>query len=179
MRKNVNLISKLGDHGTSSLFSGERVSKSSLRIETLGDLDELGAVLGVARCYVQKERIKKELLDLQRKLFVLGSELATTDDTPLSRRVDDAFLEEFEQTVQALQDVTRIKEGFSLSGDSIPAAYLNHARTVARRVERHAVNLFEQKELQNQNILAFLNRLSVYLYIMARFEDPNPTMLKP
>ena len=180
MDKRVNLISKEGDGGISSLYSGERISKSSARLEALGDLDELVGVLGVARAHAQKKRVKEELLDVQRKLFILGSELATTDDKLeiLPSRVDDFFIANFEKQVQALQDDTDVKAGFIIPGNSIPAAYINHARTIARRCERRVVSLFENKETVNGNLLIFLNRLSVYLYLMVRFEDPEPTMAK-
>ena len=180
MNKRVNLISKEGDRGISSLYSGEQISKSSERLEALGDLDELVSVLGVARAHAQKKRIKEELLDVQRKLFIAGSELATTDEKlkTLPSRVDHLFIENFEKQVQRLHDDTALNPGFIIPGNSISAAYINHARAIARRCERRAVRLFENKEISNDNLLIFLNRLSVYLYLMVRFEDPETTMLK-
>lgn len=180
MRPRINLINKSGDNGTSSLFSGERISKSSLRLEALGDLDELVSVLGLARCHVENKKFKKDLLRLQRALFCVGSELATTPKriNLLPYRIDGSFIKNFEGEVKALHDKVSLKEGFVIPGNNLPSAYLHHARTLARRFERRVVSLFERKEIKNKNLLIFLNRLSVYLYLMARCEEPHPAMLK-
>ncbi|OGX24372.1 MAG: ATP:cob(I)alamin adenosyltransferase [Omnitrophica WOR_2 bacterium RIFCSPHIGHO2_01_FULL_48_9] len=176
----INLIDKRGDLGTTSLFSGERISKSSLRPEALGDLDELGSILGLARYHAKKLRIKKELLDLQRELFIVGSELAISPAAPvhLPQCMDQSRLAQFEAKVESLNKAAPIPEGFVISGRSLSAAYLHQARTVARRCERKVVRLFEAKEISNTCLLAFLNRLSVYLFLMAQYEDSKPDVVK-
>ena len=169
----LNLIDKRGDHGTTSLFSGERVSKSSLRTDALGDLDELQSILGLARYYAKKSRIKKEILELQQDLFIAGSEIATSDGQKnlLAQRVDKVWLDRFERKVQALHDITAIPKNFIIPGDILSCAYLHLARAVARRCERKAVKLAEENMLANEHLLAWMNRLSIYLFLMAQFED--------
>ena len=170
----LNLIDRRGDRGTTSLFSGERVSKSSLRPEALGDLDELQSILGIARYFAKKARTKKEILELQQELFLLGSEIATTEkekSSLLSKRLDKTRLEQFEKKVQSLHDATPIPENFVIPGDHLATAYLHHARAVARRCERKIVRLFEIHEIQNEHLLAWINRLSIYLFLMAQFEN--------
>ncbi len=177
----IDLIDKRGDYGTTSLFSGERVSKSSLRPEALGDLDELGSVLGLARYHAKKKRIKTELLDLQRELFVVGSQLATTHHgTPATSHplLDKNWLDQFERKVKNLHEATAIPKGFVISGRDLSAAYLHQARAVARRCERKVVRLFEAEEISNKRLLAFFNRLSVYLFLMAQYEDAKPNLAK-
>lgn len=178
-RQTVNIINKRGDLGKTSLYSADRVSKSSLLIDALGDLDELQSVLGLARFYTKTKKIKLAIYDVQRNLFTIGSELATPASLikTLPRRVDSDFLNRFENIVQKLHDETPVQKGFSIPGKVLSASYINHARTIARRLERKVVKLFEKQEISNKNILAWLNRLSVYLYLMTRFEDKNPDLL--
>ena len=78
MPQKIKITTKTGDKGTTRLFSGETVSKSSARLETYGDVDELVSLLGIARHHVREERLKEEILWLQRELFIVGAELATT-----------------------------------------------------------------------------------------------------
>ena len=180
MHEKINMINKAGDKGQTSLYSGERISKSSLRVDTLGDLDELVCVLGVARYHAQKKRIKKEILDAQRDLFIAGSELATTkaNKNKLPKIIDPQFLNSFEEKVKTLQEDTALRGGFVIPGNSLCASYLHQARTIARRCERKVVGLLEEKEIDNEHLLVYFNRLSVYLYLMAWHEDENPTFLK-
>ncbi len=179
-RSKVNLIVKKGDRGFSSLFSGERISKASLRIDTLGDLDELGAVLGIARFHAKHKNVKDDILELQRDLFVAGSELATTKKMlkSLPKRVDQSFVDEFEARVKRLHAITDIHEGFIIPGNVLSAAYINQARTLTRRCERKIVELFQKKEMTNKELLRWFNRLSVYLFLLARCEEKNPVFVK-
>ncbi len=176
----LNLIDKRGDRGTTSLFSGERVSKSSLRTSALGDLDELQSILGLARYFAKKPRIKKEILELQQDLFIAGSEIATSDAQKdlLAQRVDKVWLGRFERKVQALHDVTQIPKNFVIPGDILPCAYLHLARAVARRCERNVVKLAEEKIIENENLLAWMNRLSIYIFLMAQFEGTKQRIKK-
>ena len=178
--KKIQITTKTGDQGRSRLFSGEQVSKTSLRLDAYGDLDELVCILGIARHYVKKERIKDEILSLQRMLFVVSSELATTAQklNKLPVRIDSDHLKAFEQTVDALYQDTNIPGGFIVPGTTLASGYLDYARAVSRRCERKAVQLFENKELTNELIIVWLNRLSDYLYLMARFEEEVPTLVK-
>lgn len=176
----LNMIDKRGDRGMTSLFSGERVSKASLRTEALGDLDELQSILGLARYHAQKPRIKKEILELQQDLFIVGSEIATSDGQKdlLAQRVDKTWLERFERKVQAMHDVAPIPKSFVIPGDVLSCAYLHLARAVSRRCERKIVRLVEEKVIANEFLMSWANRLSVYFFLMAQFENDKQRVKK-
>ena len=169
INKNSGILRKTGDKGFTDLFSGEKISKASLRLEALGNLDELVAVLGVARANAAQEKIKRQISDIQKDLFIVGSELATNTKklSSLPRRIDNPFLKNFERGVKSLFKNITLPAGFIIPGDSPRTVYLHQARTVARRLERSVVRLYNEKQIQNPNLLTFLNRLSVYLYLMA------------
>lgn len=174
------ITTKTGDKGFSHLFSGEHVPKSHLRLEAFGNIDELVSVLGLARFYAIKPRIKEELLNLQRDLFVVASELATTEEklNKLPKRIDEAFVSQFEERHQSLYDATPIPNDFIIPGESLSSGYLDLARTVCRRAERAIVRLFESKEMTNAHVLVWINRVSDYIYFMARFEEEKPKLVK-
>ncbi len=180
MTKKINITTKLGDNGTSRLFSGEIVSKTSLRLDAYGDLDELVSVLGLARYHTKKKRIKNEIFILQKELFIAGSELATTKEKllKLPSRIDNAKLDEFEIRVKSLFDVTPIPKTFIVPGKVLSSSFLDVARTIARRCERKIVYLIEIKEIENKNLIVYMNRISDYLYLMARFEEGTPELLR-
>ena len=180
MKNKICITTQIGDRGATRLFSGEEVSKNSLRIEAQGDLDELGCVLGIARLHTRKKSVQKDILALQRDLFIIGSELATTalQSSQLPRRVDEDFLSVFEKKRDALHAVTRIPSGFVIAGASVSSAWLDLARAVSRRMERRVVTLFERKEMDNRFLLIWVNRISDYLYLLARFEEGKPILVK-
>ena len=168
-----------GDRGKTSLFSGERVSKSSPRIEAYGDLDELNSVIGaiVASLDGDQQLLKEELQRVQASLLDAGAWLATTPGTASSQ-----FLKPFTQEpVQWLEtaidrmdaSLPELKH-FILPGGHLSASFAHMARTVCRRTERRTVELVRQEEAETEaietmeNILVFLNRLSDYLFVVAR-----------
>ncbi len=170
------ITTKRGDQGESSLFSGERVCKDCPRLDAIGDLDELTSVLGIARHHVKNDKTKDAILWLQRGLFTVGSEFATTSGKlkKLSKRVDQSWVEEIEQRMEALcLEITTLK-GFVVPGGCFSGAHLDHARAIARRCERKAAGLLKSKEINNAFVLVWLNRLSDYLYLMARCEEDKP-----
>ena len=180
LKKKIQISTKLGDQGYSSLFSGEKVLKNSPRLEAYGNLDELVSFLSLARHHVRKSRLKKEILNLQKNLFIVSSELATADVklNQLKQRVDEAMLTNFERTVESLFNVTDIPNGFVIPGTTLASAYLDYARAMSRRCERKIVELFENKHIDNRFLLVWMNRLSEYLYLMARFEEGKPILVK-
>ena len=173
------ITTKRGDAGKSRLFSGEEVSKNSARLDTYGDIDELVAILGLARFHAQKKEVKESLLFIQNAFFPIASELATTKAKlqRLPRRVDEHFLAELEERRERLEPMIKIPDGFVVSGDCLSAAHIDHARTVCRRVERKIVSLFETGDIENKVLLVWLNRLSDYLYLLARHEEEHPRMV--
>ena len=173
------ITTKKGDSGKSRLFSGEEVLKNSARLDAYGDIDELIAILGIARFHAKKEKVKESLLFIQNAFFPVASELATTKAKleRLPRRVDEHFLEELESRRENLEPLIKIPDGFVVPGDCLAAAHIDHARTVCRRVERKIVSLFEAKDIENKILLVWLNRLSDYLYLLARLEEDHPRMV--
>lgn len=171
-RKN-SITTRVGDHGTTFLFSGEEVPKDSLRTDAYGDLDELVSVLGLARVHAAKQETKDAVIALQRDLFIAGSELATSREHigSLAQRIDPAALERFEKRRDDLEGQIEMPKGFILPGGTPGGAYLDHARTIARRLERKAVSLHRAGETSNENLLVWLNRVSDFLWLLARFEE--------
>ena len=178
--KKISITTKTGDRGHTRLFSGEDVSKNSRRLDAYGDLDELVSLLSIARHKLQDQNLKQDILSLQRNLFIVGSELATTDkklDT-LPQRVDSSMLKSLEKEMKALEDSVEIPRGFVIPGNSLGASYLDYARAISRRLERKVAGLLEDKMLKNETLLVWLNRLSDYLYLMARKEEKKFLLVK-
>lgn len=169
-----------GDDGRTDLFSGERVAKNSPRTEAYGDLDELNSILGLARATVEMEGLKPLLEELQQDLFVVGSELATTSGRveTLTHRVNPAFLERLDSHRDRMEAGITMPGGFIVPGGTAAGATLDFARSVARRFERKVVTLAQEGEVTNESLLAWVNRLSDYLWLMARMEEGDRGCLK-
>jgi cob(I)alamin adenosyltransferase len=168
-----------GDHGKTSLFSGERVSKSSLRIEAYGDLDELNSVVGAmaAAMAAGQPSLRDEFRGVQTLLMESGAWLATTPGSGSTRFLKPFTHEPAEMLEKAIdrmnESLPELKH-FILPGGHLAAALAHLARTVCRRTERRVIQLVEQEGSQAgatdtmQHILVFLNRLSDYLFVVAR-----------
>jgi cob(I)alamin adenosyltransferase len=176
------ITTKVGDRGTTFLFSGEEVPKDSARTMAYGDLDELVSALGVARCYAQKDDVREDILAIQRDLFLVGAELATALDHVglLKQRIGELELQRFEAKREALEARVEMPDGFIIPGGSGSrgAAHIDHARAIARRVERRAVTLQRAGLIDNRHLLVWLNRLSDYLWLLARWEEGESLSLR-
>jgi len=174
------ITTKTGDDGTTRLFSGEEVQKDSPRTTAFGDVDELGSLLGVARAHAQHPGISSALVEIQRSLFTVAAELATTEEhvNKLAQRVDDGMLRELDQCREAVEEEIQMPDGFVIPGGTIGAAHIDHARTVARRCERQIVGLIRDGHIQNMNVLILFNRLSDYLWLLARREEGDAVLPK-
>jgi cob(I)alamin adenosyltransferase len=170
----MSIVTKQGDKRQTRLLSGEQVSKSHPRIAASGELDELLSFLGVARasvaCGAQCIPIVEELAELQRELLRLGAELSCTDPTTCSwvQPVSSAEISRIETRIAQLESQVRLPREFVLPGGSVPSAHLDVARAAARRLERTAVALAEQGHFSNDRALIYLNRISDYLFLLAR-----------
>lgn len=171
----MSITTKRGDAGETSLFSGERVPKYAARLEAVGDLDELVSALGVARCWVEGEATRGMLLDLQRRLFLVGSEIATSPEqlALLTRRLDAEAVRELDAARDALEARVNAPRGFILPGEARGAAFLDLARAIARRCERHIARLRADGIFVNDHVLIWMNRLSDYLWLLARSEETS------
>ena len=168
-----------GDRGKTSLFSGERVSKASERIEAYGDLDELNSIIGalVATLHPEHTDLVDELEHIQSELFDISALLATTPDSPSMKQLKNFSWEQFdalEKAIDARQKDLADLKGFILPGGHLTAAWSHIARTVCRRTERHLISLLAeafQGEIPDQyrNAQIYLNRLSDYFFVIARY----------
>ncbi|HET9017170.1 MAG TPA: cob(I)yrinic acid a,c-diamide adenosyltransferase [Thermomicrobiaceae bacterium] len=160
-----------GDEGYTDLLGG-RVSKDAPRPETYGTLDEATSFIGLARALAGSPRTRQILVDVQRDLYLMMAELAFAPEMAQRRyHVTDAHVRRIEAETDRLSAEVALPPQFILPGDTVPGGALDVARTVVRRAERLAVRLARDGELDNAQVLAYLNRLSSLLFILARFED--------
>jgi cob(I)alamin adenosyltransferase len=165
----MSIATKRGDGGQTGLAGGIRVSKSSLRVEAYGTVDELNSALGVARSHCESEDLQDRTKLIQRELFRIGSGLATP---PESRKpqvpAPEEMVEGLTRQVHEIEATEGLLSDWSLPGEHPAGAAYDFARTVCRRAERCVVRLIESGETVNPNTLAYLNRLSDLLWLFAR-----------
>lgn len=168
------IYTKTGDDGTTGLVGGARVAKNDPRMAAIGDVDELNSVLGVAICQLDDAKLLKSLQVIQNDLFDLGADLATPADegddfapSEMVLRVTPSQVERLESEIDAVNDGLDPLTSFILPGGSNAAAAIHLARATARRAERTAVSAAQVMAL-NPQALAYLNRLSDYLFVVAR-----------
>ena len=166
----MKVYTKTGDKGDTSLFGGTRVSKGNLRIHSYGTVDELNSYIGLLRDLCTEFSSNKELIRIQDRLFTLGAILATESASakkklPLISPSDITYLEnaidEMESTLEPIKT-------FVLPGGHPTVSYCHIARCVCRRAERLTVELAEEHEIDSL-VIQYLNRLSDYLFVLARF----------
>ncbi len=167
----MKIYTKKGDSGETSLFGGQRVSKSSDRIAAYGTVDELNSILGLTLSYEVHTTTRELLEKVQIQLFVLGADLAT----PPSRevRIDRIGNEEIiflEKAIDQMETELPPLKSFILPGGSQAGATLHIARTVCRRAERISVDCAEEDSI-SEFVVRYLNRLSDFLFVLARYEN--------
>ena len=173
-----------GDAGETSLFGGERVRKSALRVDSYGAVDELNAWIGLARTEIEQPDLDEMLGEIQNGLFDLGGELATRDAEERSKkgkaipRVGDDEVLRMEGWIDRLDQELEPLRNFVLPGGHRGAATLHLARTVARRAERRVVALCEAESVSSAAI-RYLNRLSDLLFVMARAVNRRARVSEP
>lgn len=162
---------RTGDEGYTDLLGG-RVPKYDPRPETYGTIDEATSCVGLARALAASERTKAILVEVQRDLYLMMAELAFTPEMRQSKyHVTAEHVARIERETDALEQEVELPPHFVLPGDSVAGAALDVARAVVRRAERLAVRLAHDGAVANDQVLAYLNRLSSLLFILARFED--------
>ena len=170
------IYTKTGDKGETSLYGGTRVSKAAARVESYGTLDELNALIGLAKSEISDEKVLSQLQKIQFDLFTVGSEAATPTDKMLlangKNRLDlmisekeitelELWMDDFDAELEPLKF-------FILPSGGKAAATVHVCRTVCRRAERAMVFLNETEEVRPE-LIKYLNRLSDYLFILARY----------
>lgn len=174
------IYTRTGDDGTTGLGNGDRRSKSDLRVEAYGTVDEANACIGLARLHTASTHAELDamLARIQNDLFDLGADLATPDDgKPLGYeplRVIAAQVDRIEAEIDALNANLAPLRSFVLPGGSAASAALHLARTVARRAEREMVRLAQQpNEIVNPEAVRYVNRVSDFLFVAARVVNDN------
>lgn len=168
----MKIYTRTGDKGDTGLFGGGRVPKHHPRVEAYGDIDELNAVLGMARAIEMMPRIDEILVPIQRDLFSLGALLATPHPEKVRQqlakaRIDDDRIAELERAIDAGEAELEPLEAFILPGGTPKAAVLHVARTVCRRAERRVIALTSEVEVP-AIVVQYLNRLSDLLFVLSR-----------
>ncbi len=170
----MKIYTKTGDKGETGLFGGERVSKHSTRLDAYGTVDELNSFLGLAILEVNNQEIKSIIKEIQQKLFVVGSDLATPQTEKNQKlkipSTPDEYIDETERLIDKFESQLDELKNFILPGGSKGSALLHICRTIARRAEREIVALKNTEEIGN-NIVIFLNRLSDLFFVLSRFEN--------
>ena len=168
----MSVTTKTGDKGQTSLFTGERVDKDSLRVEVYGTIDEVDAALAMARAFSEKDEVTKRIYGVQ-KLGRLMADFASLGKEPLIIAAD---VKAMEDDITVLEDALPEQNSFIIPGDTKAGAMLDHARTVVRRAERLAIRLAKTEAVAESDRL-FLNRLSDYCYLLMRLEEDVFTSL--
>ncbi|RSD24069.1 cob(I)yrinic acid a,c-diamide adenosyltransferase [Mesobacillus subterraneus] len=168
----MKIYTKTGDKGTTSLIYGTRVSKNDARVEAYGTCDETNSMIGLALSYLNgeyfdgKEEMQAIFHKIQTVLFHVGAELATPAGKEVKWIFEQKDIEDLEKTIDTWDASLPPLTNFILPGGSQVGAALHVARTVARRAERQAVGLGEEV---NPLVLTYLNRLSDFLFVAARY----------
>lgn len=165
----VKIYTKTGDAGTTSLYSGERVSKADPLVDTYGTVDELNSVLGVAASLHEgQDRLAELLAALQRELYALAADLAK--GTPGTERISDDSITNLEGIIDELESQLAPLTEFIMPGGHPVAAHLHQARTVCRRAERLGIAARDAKGIEPV-LLKYMNRLADLLFVMARYAN--------
>ncbi|TFH01003.1 MAG: cob(I)yrinic acid a,c-diamide adenosyltransferase [Calditrichales bacterium] len=171
----MKIYTGFGDKGKTRLYGSEVVEKNHLRVECYGTMDELNSVLGIVLSHCKDKNISAPLQTVQNNLFRLSTELATPADQLDKIQtfiLDQEDIQQIEHEIDIVQNQLVPLQNFILPGGGPLAAFLHLARTVCRRGERHIASL-NQKENINPMILVYCNRLSDYLFVLARLTNKN------
>ncbi|NKI32877.1 cob(I)yrinic acid a,c-diamide adenosyltransferase [Croceivirga thetidis] len=166
----MKIYTKTGDKATTSLFTGTRVPKHHIRIESYGTLDELNSYLGLVRDQEINLHYKSVLEKIQDKLFTVGAILATEpkkDERLKIERIDAVDINLLEEEIDAMNEELPPMTHFVIPGGHTTVSYCHIARTVCRRAERMISYLNENEPIPDA-VLAYINRLSDYLFVLAR-----------
>ncbi|MDC6391154.1 cob(I)yrinic acid a,c-diamide adenosyltransferase [Maribacter sp. PR1] len=172
----MKIYTKTGDKGTTSLFGGTRVPKHHIRIDSYGSVDELNSWIGLIADQVISKNIKKELHAIQKKLFIVGAILATDPKKAILKngqerlniqKISGLDVEFLEQAMDKMDESLPEMTHFILPGGHTTVSYCHIARTVCRRAERKTTILYENEPFE-ETVLTYLNRLSDYLFVLAR-----------
>lgn len=161
------VYTRTGDRGKTSLYTGERVSKDSLRVEAYGSVDEADSVLGQARAFAVHENVKSTIYKLQKDLWMLMADVASVGNEPNIKPED---VTELERLTDSYTESLQPLDHFLVPGETKSESFLNAARSVVRRAERAMWRLNESEPV-NEVDIRYLNRLSDLCFTLGRYES--------
>lgn len=167
-----------GDRGETILRSGLKVWKDDERVEACGTIDELSSIIGVARSMMNKDEVSEILLKIQEHLFLIGAEISSLKDEDQIEEIEEKHLKFLEEHVERYESKLPKLNRFIYPGGTLTASMLHLARAVARRAERRLVSLSRRFKV-NPITMAYLNRLSTLLYILARYLNHRDGVKEP
>jgi len=166
------IYTKTGDKGSTSLIGGVRVPKSHIRIESYGTVDELNSYMGMVRDLANSTLINDWIHEIQDRLFTIGSVLATNPDKEVKMKLPDLHEADvifLEQKIDEMNESLPEMRSFILPGGNLAASTTHVARCVCRRAERICVAMQQDNEVVPELIVQYLNRLSDFLFVLARY----------
>ena len=171
MAKEIKIYTKTGDDGTTGLVGGSRVKKYDLRLESYGTIDELNAAVGVLRSFELEVHINQLILNIQNKLFNIGSRLASDENgeaftANLAIKSED--IAELEKAIDSFEEELPELKNFILPGGDMLVAQCHVARTICRRAERRIVEFAETEKVQPE-LIKYVNRLSDFFFVLSRY----------
>ena len=164
------IYTKTGDKGKTSLFDNKRVYKDDIRVESYGAIDELGSFMGLAKNYVEDDELYGYIEEIQNKLFIVATNLATEDAEKVAHYIVQEDIDYLEKIIDIYMARLDNPTGFIIPGSSKKSAYLHVARTVCRRAERRIITL-SIHSIVDPLLIKYVNRLSDTLYSMARYSE--------
>ncbi len=172
----MRIYTKKGDDGTTGLLYGGRVPKDDVRTEAYGTVDEAVSALGIARAAGLVDRVASIVVRLQREMFIVGAQLATSQENQSKlregiSRVSPEMTDRAESDIDGLVAEHPLPEEFILPGETAASAALDLGRSIIRRAERQAVAMSRSEVLPDDEILRYLNRVSDLLFTLARYEE--------
>lgn len=166
------IYTKTGDQGKTSLIGGTKVPKSHIRIDSYGTVDELNSYIGLISDYITDEAARKMLKEIQDRLFTIGASLACDPEKEPRMRMPDlkeSDVELLEQQIDTMNEILPAMKHFILPGGHVAVSTAHIARCVCRRAERICVEMQEQEQYIEPLVIKYLNRLSDYLFVLARY----------
>ena len=171
-KKTMGELAGGGDDGTTGLLGGGRVAKDDPRIEAYGTVDEASSAIGLAKALTSSERVRAVAEQLQRGLYRLGAELATSPGHDgRFATTSAADVTELEHVMAELESEVPMPRGFVLPGTTPASGALDLARAVVRRAERRCVTLVRGGQVSNPEVRRYLNRLGLLLFVLGRYEE--------
>lgn len=163
----MSICTKTGDKGMTSLYTGQRVAKNSLRVKAYGTVDEVTSALGLARAFSEKEEIKTLLLQLEQTNLKLMADLASITD---KYYITQDVIDDIETKITEFEGKLPPINAFIMPGNTKAGAFLDLVRTTVRRAEREILSLAAEEEI-NSNVKIYLNRLSDLAFLLMRTEE--------